>query len=115
MKQGIIDVIKLFETSFSQEKFAEGVRRSFESTGMIPSPSGSWAKYEKKSAAGICKVEPRGSIDSSLFDMDDNPYIQHAIIEQAIDAYLDDDAESENEEELCIESTDDDDDGDDDR
>ena len=99
MKQGILDVIKLFETTFSQEKFAEGVRRSFENTGMIPSASGNWARYEKKSTVGTCKVEPRGSIDSSLFDMDTNPYIQHAIVEQAIDSYLDDNVDSEDENE----------------
>ena len=41
----------------------------------------------------------RGSIDSSLFDMDTNPYIHNAIVELAIDSYLDDNVDSEDENE----------------
>ena len=89
MKQGILDIINLFETVFSQQKFAEGVHRSFESTGMIPTSSINWAEYRSSTTSGYIKKEPRGSIDSLLLDIDSQIEVQEVIVQQAIDSYLD--------------------------
>ena len=46
------DLIDLLENEFSEDKFKQGVIRTFQRVGNIPNDDGSWALYERAQSTG---------------------------------------------------------------
>ena len=113
MLQSIQDLIDLLDNEFSMLTFKDGVKRCFQKVGMTKCSNEEFKTYEAaKIAGGVMKIEPTGALHESsylppngpvedvagnavtivqnLID-DSNAVAQHSIVENAVNAYLDDD------------------------
>ena len=73
MLQGIQDLFDLIADGFKKEKFVEGVKRSFISTGCVPLDDSdvsapTFQEYSKSNICGTIKSVPTGTVE----DTDDN-------------------------------------------
>lgn len=107
LNQAMTDLIDLLENEFSEDKFKQGVIRTFQRVGNIPNDDGSWALYERAQSTGTMKFEPTGTIDAHLFDLDEFEAVQHNIIESAVDLFLDAEVDGDVQEDTAFEESDD--------
>ena len=69
MLQGITDLFDLLANGFKEDKFVEGVRRSFVSTGCVPIDESDpllpvFKAYSKHNICGTMKIVPKGTSES---------------------------------------------------
>ena len=105
MQQSMQDLISLVANEFSCPTFKDGVKRSFIKTGMSKNVDGQFVKYETCQSTLNMKIEPTGTIKEDTSNNEDNAALQHSIIESAVDNFLDQEPNSD--EELDSDSDDD--------
>jgi hypothetical protein len=78
MKQCILDIIDLIENKqFSKDKFQQGIRKTFISTGTSMQQDGSFVVNKHKNSQGTIKIAPTGTVNK--YFNDENELNQQAL------------------------------------
>ena len=90
MMQGVQDLFDLFASGFKDNKFVQGVKRSFVSTGCVPiyDDALNFLEYTKNKICGTLQIVPTGSynvIDLTNIDSPDIVFDERNELTEIID------------------------------